>query len=105
MITYEVTASVDASLVDTYENYMMSKHLTDVLGSGCFIEAAFERAGPGKYRARYVARSEDELDRYLRDHTAALRADFANHFPTGVALTREVWTQVGDAKDMVRGAR
>lgn len=94
MITYEVTAIVDAALTVQYEQYMTSKHLADVLSSGCFVEAVLERAAPGKYRARYMAQNEEDLERYLREHTAAKRADFAKHFPTGVILSREVWTEL-----------
>jgi hypothetical protein len=94
MITYEVTANVDAALTAKYEEYMTSRHLADVLASGCFTEAVLERASPGKYRARYVAETEADLERYLRDHTAAKRADFAKHFPIGVTLSREVWTEL-----------
>ena len=94
MITYEVTAVVDASLTGAYEKYMTSKHLAEVLRTGCFTEAVLERASAGKYRARYRADTEADLERYLRDHTAALRADFAKHFPTGVQLSREVWTEL-----------
>jgi hypothetical protein len=94
VITYEVTAIVDASLTRQYEEYMISKHLADVLESGCFVEAVLERAAAGKYRARYRAESEADLERYLREHTAAKRADFAKHFPTGVTLSREVWTEL-----------
>ncbi len=94
MITYEVTALVDASLTQQYEEYMIEKHLGDVLSTGCFTEAVLERAAAGRYRARYVAQSEGDLERYLRDHTAEKRADFAKHFPTGVQLSREVWTEL-----------
>jgi hypothetical protein len=94
MITYEVSALVDASVAQQYEQYMMEKHLADVLSTGCFTEAVLERAAAGKYRARYVAESESDLERYLRDHTAEKRADFATHFPTGVQLSREVWTEL-----------
>ena len=94
MITYEVTALVDASLTLKYEKYMISTHLADVLSTGCFVEAVLERAGAGKYRARYRAETEEDLERYLRDHTAAKRADFAKHFPSGVTLSREVWTEL-----------
>lgn len=94
MITYEVTAIVDPALTAQYERYMTSKHLADVLSTGCFVEAVLERGAAGKYRARYVAQSEADLERYLRDHTAEKRADFASHFPTGVQLTREVWTEL-----------
>lgn len=73
---------------------MISKHLADVLASGCFVEAVLERATAGKYRARYLAETEADLERYLRDHTAEKRADFAKHFPTGIQLSREVWTEL-----------
>lgn len=92
MITYEVTATIpDAGTARRYEEYMTSRHLRDVLASGCFVQAVLERADVGKYRARYVAREQADVDRYLRDHTAALRRDFAEHFPTGVSLSRDVW--------------
>ena len=94
MITYEVTANVDAALTDKYEEYMITKHLADVLASGCFAEAVLERASPGKYRARYLAQTEADLERYLSEHTASKRADFAKHFPVGVQLSREVWTEL-----------
>lgn len=93
MITYEVTANVDAALASTYEEYMTTRHLRDVLATGCFVEAVLERAGSGNYRARYVARTRDDVDRYLREHTTELRADFAARFPTGVRLSREIWTE------------
>src|SRR5256885_7517647 len=73
MVTYEVSVNVDSSLADKYEAYMRDKHLADVLASGCFVDATLERAGAGKYRTRYRARSQADVDRYLRDHTQALR--------------------------------
>lgn len=95
MITYEVTARIDGEeIAQRYVEYMQAKHLRDVLASGCFAEAVLERGGPGVFRTRYVARAQSDVDRYLRDHTAALRKDFATHFPTGVQLSREVWTEV-----------
>ena len=95
MITYEVNATIqDTGIADRYERYMTDRHLRDVLASGCFQDATFERAGQGKYRVRYRAAAQTDLDRYLEEHTATLRRDFAEHFPTGVQLAREVWTEV-----------
>lgn len=91
----------DAATAERYERYMRDRHLRDVLASGCFVEAVLERAGGGKYRARYVAASQADVDRYLNEHTAVLRADFAKHFPVGVQLSREVWT----SRAQERGAR
>lgn len=90
MVTYEVTALVDAARVTEYEEYMR-RHIPDLLATGCFTGASMEKAAPGRYRVRYNARSQADLDRYLRDHASRLRGDFATHFPTGVQLAREVW--------------
>lgn len=94
MITYEVNAFVDEALCERYERYMTDRHLRDVLATGCFVSATLERATPGKYRVLYSAPTKDDVDRYLRVHTALLRADFAKHFPSGVRLEREVWTEL-----------
>ena len=46
---------------------------------------------PGRYRIRYEAPDRAALERYLAEHAARLRGDFAAHFPAGVELSREVW--------------
>lgn len=94
MIAYEVTAEVEERLAAAFERYMRETHIAEVLATGCFQGAILARSSPGRYRTQYIARDEADLDRYLERHTAALRADFAAHFPEGVALTREVWTTV-----------
>jgi hypothetical protein len=94
MITYEVNAFVDEALCDRYERYMTDHHVRDVFATGCFVEAILERASPGKYRVLYRAPTKEDVDRYLREHTALLREEFEKHFPTGVRLAREVWTEI-----------
>jgi hypothetical protein len=94
MIAYEVTSRVEESLVGRFEQYMRETHIPEVLATGCFQAAVFARSSPGRYRTSYVARTQADLDRYLETHTAALRVDFAAHFPKGVALSREVWVTV-----------
>jgi hypothetical protein len=92
MIVYEVTAIVDARLAETYERYMRQQHIPDVMASGCFQSADLASATPGRYRIRYEATTNEDLERYLAIHAARLREDFASHFPEGVVLSREVWT-------------
>lgn len=98
MVTYEVTARVEPELVAEYERYMKEKHLRDVLASGCFVDATLERASDGAYRVRYRAKSQSDLDRYLHEHTKALREDFLRHFPKGVELMRDAWTELAVEK-------
>jgi hypothetical protein len=73
---------------------MRETHIPEVLATGCFQAADLVRSSSGRYRTTYVARTQGDLDRYLETHTAALRADFAAHFPEGVTLSREVWVTV-----------
>jgi hypothetical protein len=102
MITYEVTAEVEAHLAAAYERYMRETHIPALLETDCFHAAALTRSAPGRYRVRYEARSQADLDRYLSAHAPRLRGEFAARFPVGVTLSREVWVlvegwQVGSA--------
>jgi hypothetical protein len=94
MIIYEVTAVVQAHLAEAYERYMRQHHIPDVLASGCFQSADFASAAPGRYRMRYEASTDADLERYLATHAARLREDAASRFPEGVVLSREVWTAI-----------
>lgn len=93
MLSYEVTIQLeDPSLAAALETYMRDKHVGEVFATGCFIDAHFEQSAPGVYRTRYSVASQENLDRYLAEHAPRLRADFHEHFPSGVRLTRAVWT-------------
>jgi hypothetical protein len=94
MVTYEVTTTVAPRLVDAYERYMRQVHIPDLLATGCFHGAALTRSAPGRYRVRYEAPAEAELERYLATHATRLRDDFASHFPEGVTASREVWVAI-----------
>jgi hypothetical protein len=96
MLSYEVTIHVEeASLTDAIERYMVEKHIGDVFATGCFLDAQFEQSAPDVYRSRYTVAIQEELDRYLNEHAARLRADFLRHFPGGMRITRSVWVVVG----------
>ena len=93
-VIYEITATVAPALVPEYETYMRAHHIPALLATGRFRSAAFTRAAAGRYRMRYEAAGQAELDRYLTTDADALRAEFGARFPTGVELAREVWTVV-----------
>lgn len=91
-LLYEVTATVRDDLIPDYERYMRERHIPDVLATGRFTGASLTRSAEGRYRISYELADRATLERYLNDHAPALRADFARHFPTGVELSREVWS-------------
>jgi hypothetical protein len=93
MILYEVTLGVEPSLESRVEDYMRSRHIPAIWATGCFRDIHFYRAASGTFRTAYAADTEAELERYLRDHAPTMRAEFLAEFPTGAALTREVWRE------------
>lgn len=94
MLLYEVTARPEAELREALETYMRETHIREVLDTGCFVAAQFASDADGRYRTTYVAGDQAQLDRYLELHAQRLRADFAEHFPSGVTVSREVWRVV-----------
>jgi hypothetical protein len=94
VVIYEITATVAPERVTEYETYMRQHHIPALLATGRFYSAALARSAPGRYRVRYGAADSVELERYLASYAEALRAEFSAKFPTGVELSREVWTVV-----------
>ena len=94
MVVYEITAIVDAELIDGYERYMRGRHIPDLLATGYFVGAKLMRAAEGRYRVQYFAPDEAALENYLEREAGRLRTDFLDHFPTGIEVQREVWEVV-----------
>ena len=94
MVRYEVVVDVAPALAESFERYMRTKHIPEILATGCFDEIRFERGDGGRFRTAYAAAARAGVERYLAEHTAAFRADFQAHFPEGVAAAREVWTEL-----------
>jgi hypothetical protein len=90
-VVYEITTLVKTELVEKYEDYMRGRHIPDLLATGYFRGALFSRSEPGRYRVSYEAFDQNALDEYLERDAARLRADFIEHFPEGIEVSREVW--------------
>lgn len=93
MVLYEVTARVDDALAYDYERFMIESHIPDVVRTGCFLHARLDQGGEGQYRAAYLAATQADVDRYLADFAPRLREHMTARFPTGVTLSRRVWTE------------
>ncbi|MCU0238017.1 MAG: DUF4286 family protein [Pyrinomonadaceae bacterium] len=91
MIIYEITATVNAELIDAYEKYMVEKHIPELLETGYFSQAFFARADKNRYQIQYHAFSQKDLDSYLENDAQRLREDFAQHFPDRILVSRENW--------------
>lgn len=92
-VVYEETARVDDALAYDYERYMIETHMPDIVRTGCFLHARLDQGGEGQYRAAFQAASHSEVDRYLAEFAPTLRQHMTTRFPTGVTLSRRVWTE------------
>ncbi|HET6762679.1 MAG TPA: DUF4286 family protein [Longimicrobiaceae bacterium] len=92
MVLYEVTILLDdAARADELMAYMRGRHIPQIYSTGCFRDVRFCRVGQSRFRTVYAANSQEDLDRYLREHSGHLRDDFNTHFADGLTATREVW--------------
>jgi hypothetical protein len=94
MIAYEVTVDVEEALVDRFMAYMQKRHIPEILATGCFAHAEFNRASETRFRQRYLADGLGDLERYLERHAPALRAHYAGEFPAGTLVSREIWEEI-----------
>jgi hypothetical protein len=93
MIRYEVTLECSADTAPELEQWMRNVHIPDMLATSCFAAIHFDRA-EGRCRTVYQAASGGELERYLTTYATAMRQQFQQRFPVGVAVSRETWEQV-----------
>lgn len=93
MVSYEVTLQVEPRLATSVERYLCDHHVPRIFETGCFRRIRFAQASPTRFRTSYEAATQADLDRYLTDHAPRLRAEFQTDFPSGITLTREVWTE------------
>jgi hypothetical protein len=94
MILYEVTLEVEPLASSAVDEHMRQRHIPAIFATGCFRRIRFQQASSDRFRTSYEAETAADLERYLRDHAPALRAEFLTEFPTGIRLTRETWSVV-----------
>lgn len=92
MVAYEVTTLLkDPSVAARFSRWMSEEHIPQVMATGCFLAAELAQLGADQFRSRYVAATRADLDRYLAEHTAALRDHFAQEFGDNASTSRQEW--------------
>jgi hypothetical protein len=93
MVLYEVTLNIEPALAEELVDYMRTSHIPEIHRTGCFQRISFQRASSSRFRTSYHAEALSDLERYLTVHAEVFRSDFRAHFPTGVTISRETWTE------------
>jgi hypothetical protein len=91
MILYEVTLQVEPALAPAVAEHMRRQHIPAIFATGCFRSIHFDQASAARFRTCYEAKSQADLDRYLKVHAPAFRAELQTEFPAGIVVTRETW--------------
>lgn len=103
MILYNVTVSIDESAEQEWLQWMRSKHIQDVIDTGCFVEARLSRIhaeeqGGKTYAISYVARNQEDYEVYQEKHAPTLQKEHAELFSGRFAAFRTMMTILEEFK-------
>jgi hypothetical protein len=86
MLIYNVTVKIDWAIHDTWVQWMLNKHMPDMIKTGCFTHSKLlrlletdENEGP-TYAAQYFADSKSDYDRYVENYSVAIRQEYADEW-------------------------
>lgn len=97
MLFYVVRISLAADAVPEWLDWMLHKHIPDVLATGAFEDYRLYRLLPEEtgpqitFIIQYRCRSQAALDDYLSHHAPALRRQHEERFTNRFQAQRELW--------------
>lgn len=100
MILYNVTVNIDESVQDEWLEWMVSKHIPDVLATGMFLgNRIFRLEDPASedgatYSVQYFLRSPEELEKYRKDYAPALQKQHEEKFAGKFVAFRTILSEV-----------
>ncbi len=86
MIIYNVTVSIDPDIHDEWKQWMIEKHIPDVLATGLFIDSRMskllieEEGGGITYSIQYSLESMDKMKEYEEKHATRLRDEHTKKY-------------------------
>lgn len=103
MILYNVTVSIDPAVAVEWMEWMRSKHIPDVMATGCFLESRFSRVNGEEengftYATTYLAESQEKLDTYQSDFAPALKQEHSERYLGKFAAFRTFLTVIEEFK-------
>lgn len=103
MILYNVTVSIDERVKEDWLNWMRTKHVPDVMATGCFIESRISRVhgeeqGGLTFAISYLCPSEEKYDEYQNRHAATLQKEHTDKYAGKFAAFRTLLTVLEEFK-------
>jgi len=99
MILYNVTVSIDDSVHDEWLEWMMTKHIPDVLATGLFIENKIfkiitEEGNENTYSIQYFLRSIEDYEKYQREFAPKLQFEHSDKYKDKFVAFRTIMESV-----------
>ena len=103
MILYNVTVSIDTQIHEEWLEWMKTKHVPDVMATGCFIESRISRVhgeeeGGMSFAISYLCPSQEKLDEYTSFHAPALQKEHTERYSGRFAAFRTLLTVLEEFK-------
>lgn len=103
MILYNVTVSIDPAIHEEWLEWMRSKHIPDVMETGCFIEGRIlrvhgEEEGGLTFAISYISPSREKYDEYQREFAHALQQEHSARYEGKFAAFRTTLTLLEEFK-------
>lgn len=98
MILYNVTVNIDDSVHEEWLEWMIKKHIPDVLATGLFIENKIFRVKSGDegntYSIQYFLNSADDYENYQKNFAPALQLEHSEKFKNKFVAFRTLMESV-----------
>lgn len=103
MILYNVTVSIDNRVHEEWLDWMRTKHIPDVMATGCFIESRISRVhgeeeGGMTFAITYLSPNEEKFDEYQEKHAPALQKEHTDKYEGKFAAFRTLLTVLDEFK-------
>jgi hypothetical protein len=103
MILYNVTVSIDQSVHEDWLDWMRSKHIPDVMATGCFVESRISRVhgeeeGGLTFAITYLCPSDEKLQHYQEVHAPELQKEHTQRYEGRFAAFRTLLTVLDEFK-------
>lgn len=84
MIIYSVTVTVSNTIHEEWLNWMKTKHIQDVVDTGCFVECRMckilEENKEHRYQIQYLCQNESQMKIYQEQYATALQKEHTEKY-------------------------
>ncbi|MBI1836007.1 MAG: DUF4286 family protein [Flavobacteriia bacterium] len=103
MVLYNVTISIDPNVHEEWLDWMRTKHIPEVLETGCFLESRISRVhgeeeGGLTFAVMYLAPSQEIYDKYQNEFAPALQQEHSDKFGGKFAAFRTTLSVIEEFK-------